>query len=216
MVLGIYGAGGNGKTVVDLARYINRHKKTWDRIVFIDDVTQEKNVYNTDVYPFKEAIEIFDKNEIEYVISLGEPADREMLFNRLKENGCRMGTLINPNAWLPDDLKMGEGIILGDCTVGSDTYIGDNVFVSQDAVIGHDTNIGSHGVVSAGCFIAGHCNIGNKVYVGPRSALRDRIKVEDNAIIAIGAVVFKDVPGNVIALGNPAKHIKKDDNYRIF
>ena len=40
--------------------------------------------------------------------------------------------------------------------------------------------------------------------------------MEDNAVVAIGAVVFRSIPGDVIALGNPAKNMKKADNYRIF
>ncbi len=216
MILGVYGAGGNGKTVVDLAHVINKKSKRWDRIVFIDDVTQEKNVYDTDVYTFEEAITQFNKDEISFVISLGEPADREMLYNKLKEHGCRFDTLVDPEAWIPGRTVIGEGCILSVCTVTSDTVLEPNVFVSQYAIIGHDTTIGANSIVSAGSFVAGHCKIGKNVYIGPRAALRDRIDVEDNAVVAIGAVVLKNVPGNVIALGNPAKYIKKEDGYRIF
>lgn len=216
MILGVYGAGGNGKTVVDLAHFIEKRNKRWDRIVFIDDVTDEKMVYGIEVYSYEEAMSTFQKDEIGFIISNGEPADREKLFNKLKDDGCHFETLINPDAWLPEKTVIGEGCIVGLCTVGSDSCIGDNTFVSQDAIIGHDTVIGKNTIVSAGSFIAGHCKIGGKVYIGPRASLRDRISVEDTAVVAIGAVVLKDVPGNVIALGNPAKYIRKEDDYRIF
>ena len=139
-----------------------------------------------------------------------------MLYKKIKADGWCFETLINPDAWVPEKTVIGEGCILALCSIGSDTCVGDNSFVSQDAVVGHDTIIGNNSVVSAGAFVAGHCKIGDKVYIGPRAVLRDRISVEDNAVVAIGAVVFKDVHGNVIAMGNPAKNIRKEDGYRIF
>lgn len=216
MILGIYGAGGNGKTAVDLANVINNRSKKWDRIVFIDDVINEKTIYGVDVYTFEESVIMFSRDEISYVISNGEPSDREMLYNRLKELECRLETLINPDAWVPEGTIIGEGCILALCSIGSDTIIENNVVISQDALIGHDTKIGANTNISAGAFVAGHCNIGKNVYIGPRAVLRDRIDVEENAVVALGAVVFKDVPGTAIAIGNPAKHIKKEDGFRIF
>ncbi len=216
MILGIYGAGGNGKTAADLAHYINRRENRWEKIVFIDDVTDQKVIYGLEVYSFEEAMRTFAQDEIGFVISNGEPADRELLYNKLKEHHCRFETMVNPDAWVPEGTRLGEGCILGHCSIGSDAIIGNNTFVSQDAIVGHDTVIGDNCIISAASFVAGHCLIGNKVYVGPRAVLRDRIKVEDTAVIAIGAVIFKDVPGDVIALGNPAKHIRKEDGYRIF
>ncbi len=216
MVLGIYGAGGNGKTVADLARYIEREGKRWEKLVFIDDVTDQKEIYGIEVYSFEEALSIFSCDEIRFVISNGEPADRELLYRKIKGKNYKLETLVNPKAWVPEGTKIGEGCILGLCSIGSDTIIGNNTFISQDAIVGHDTLVGDNTIISAGSFVAGHCAIGNKVYVGPRAVLRDRIKIEDTAVIAIGAVVFKDVPGNMIALGNPAKHIRKEENYRIF
>ncbi len=216
MILGIYGAGGNGKTAVDLANVINNRSKRWDRIVFIDDVINEKTIYGVDVYTFEESVRMFSRDEISYVISNGEPSDREMLYNRLKELECRLETLINPDAWVPEGTIIGEGCILALCSIGSDTIIENNVVISQDALIGHDTKIGANTNISAGAFVAGHCNIGKNVYIGPRAVLRDRIDVEENAVVALGAVVFKDVPGTAIAIGNPAKHIKKEDGFRIF
>ena len=37
MILGIYGAGGHGREVLELAEIINNKNSRWDKIIFIDD-----------------------------------------------------------------------------------------------------------------------------------------------------------------------------------
>ncbi|QFJ53905.1 NeuD/PglB/VioB family sugar acetyltransferase [Pseudobutyrivibrio xylanivorans] len=216
MILGIYGAGGNGKLVADLALYENEAESKWDKIIFVDDVVGVEEKYGLEVYTFSEVREKIKPQDIEMVISLGEPCDRELVFERIKEAGYSLGQAISPDAYVTKDVKIGEGVIIFNCSVGSDVILGDNVFVSEGALIGHDITIGPHGVIGARAFVAGHCQLGEQVYIGPCAVLRDRIKIEDTAVVAIGAVVFKDVSGNSIAIGNPARSMKKEEGYRIF
>lgn len=51
-------------------------------------------------------------------------------------------------------------------------------------------------------------SIGNNVDFGANVTCIGNITIGDNAIIAAGAVVVKDVPANAIVAGNPAKIIK--------
>ena len=51
--------------------------------------------------------------------------------------------------------------------------------------------------------------IGNNVWIGGGAIVYPGVSIGDNAIIAAGAVIVKDVPNNVIVGGNPAKIIKE-------
>ncbi|MCM3611646.1 acetyltransferase [Planococcus sp. MERTA32b] len=51
--------------------------------------------------------------------------------------------------------------------------------------------------------------IGNNVWIGGRAVINPGVTVGDNAIIASGAVVVKDVPANTVVGGNPARVIKE-------
>ncbi|RLQ91277.1 maltose acetyltransferase domain-containing protein [Planomicrobium sp. Y74] len=51
--------------------------------------------------------------------------------------------------------------------------------------------------------------IGNNVWIGGRAVINPGVTVGDNAIIASGAVVVKDVPANSVVGGNPARIIKE-------
>lgn len=50
--------------------------------------------------------------------------------------------------------------------------------------------------------------IGKNVWVGAHATILPGVMVGDNAVIAAGAVVTKDVPANAVVAGVPAKVIK--------
>jgi len=51
--------------------------------------------------------------------------------------------------------------------------------------------------------------LGKNVWVGSNSTILQGVTIGDNAVVAAGAVVTKDVPDNVVVGGVPAKIIKK-------
>jgi acetyltransferase-like isoleucine patch superfamily enzyme len=57
--------------------------------------------------------------------------------------------------------------------------------------------------------------IGQNVWIGAHATILPGVTIGDGAIVAAGAVVTKDVPGNTIAGGVPARFIKNiDEPYR--
>lgn len=51
--------------------------------------------------------------------------------------------------------------------------------------------------------------IGNNVWIGCNTTILKGVTINDNVVIAAGAVVTKDLPSNVLAGGNPARVIKE-------
>jgi len=42
------------------------------------------------------------------------------------------------------------------------------------------------------------------------------VKIGDSSIIGMGSVVYKDIPDEVIALGNPARVARKNEDKKVF
>lgn len=55
--------------------------------------------------------------------------------------------------------------------------------------------------------------VGDNVYIGNNVLILPGVTIGDNVIIGAGAVVTKNIPGNSVAVGAPAKVIKSAEEY---
>lgn len=114
------------------------------------------------------------------------------------------------NADYGQNIKVGKNVFINSGCCFQDQggiEIGDNVLIGQQVVIAtinHDFNPSKR----ANMFLA-PVKIGNSVWIGAHATILSGVTIGDNAIIAAGAVVTKDVPKNVVVAGVPAKIIKQ-------
>lgn len=112
---------------------------------------------------------------------------------------------------------------------GCNTVIGENFYSNYDCIILDIANvkIGDNVMFGprVGLYTAGHpidavirneyyeygkpITIGNNVWVGGNVVVNPGVTIGDNVVIGSGAVVTKDIPSNVIAVGNPCKVLRK-------
>ena len=108
---------------------------------------------------------------------------------------------------------------------GKNIHVGKNVFVNdcchfQDhggVTLGDGCLIG-HNVVNhyldpekRSAMLPAPIVLGKNVWVGSNATILQGVTIGDNAVVAAGAVVTKDVPANSIVGGVPAKFIKRID-----
>lgn len=92
-----------------------------------------------------------------------------------------------------------------DIYVGSHTMFGPNVVVAS---AGHpiDPEKRKHSIE-----INKPVHIGENVWIGAGVIIIPGITIGDNSVIGAGSVVVKDIPANVVAVGNPCKVIHPID-----
>jgi acetyltransferase-like isoleucine patch superfamily enzyme len=89
----------------------------------------------------------------------------------------------------------------GGITLGDGVFIGHNVVM---ATLNHDIAPEKRSTTYPAPIV-----IGKNVWIGANATVVSGVTIGDNAIIAAGAVVTKDVPPNIIVGGVPAKFIKE-------
>ncbi len=215
MILGIYGASGLGREVEIIARKINAIEHCWEKIVFVDDNESIKEVLGVPSYTFADATTEF--KDLEITIAIGEPVIREKLYNKVKDKGIKLATLIHPGVYIDKSSKIGEGVTICEgVTTTSCVVLEDNVYVQPHAVIGHDIHIGKHSVVGSNVEIGGANIIGERVFIGFMVGTLQGLKIGDDVEISAGSIVFRDIEPGMIVMGNPARVIRKNEGRGVF
>lgn len=111
----------------------------------------------------------------------------------------------------------GDNITLGDnfyanhnCVIldGAKVTFGDNVFVAPNCCFttaGHPLDAEQR---NAGLEIALPITVGNHVWFGAGVTVLPGVTIGDNTVIGAGSVVTRDIPPNVIAVGNPCRVLR--------
>lgn len=215
MILGVYGASGLGREVNIVARKINSIEHRWEKIVYIDDNETINNVLGVPSYTFEKARSLFPYLEVS--IAIGEPITREKVYNKVKENGVKLATLIHPGVYIDENSIIGEGVTICEgVTITSCVVLENNVYVQPHAVIGHDIHIGKHSVIGSNVEIGGANIIGERVFIGFMVGTLQGLTIGDDVEISAGSIVFRDIEPGMIVMGNPARVIRRNEGRGVF
>ena len=202
----LIGGGGHCKVVISILKKLDNFKIAG--IVDIYKVGSSINkikVIGTD----DDLIDICKIGIHNALITVGSTKDntkRYRLFNMAKEIGYKFPVIISPEAIVDENVKIDEGtVIMPGCIINIDSSIGKNCIINTGAIIEHDCKMGDNCHIAPGVHISGAVNIGELSFIGIGVTIIQGIKIGKNATIGAGSVVIKDIPGNVIAVGNPAK-----------
>jgi len=113
-------------------------------------------------------------------------------------------TVVHPASTVHGHINHGC-IVAPHAHVGYNAKLGYHVLANYGCTIGHDTVIGDMCVIGPNSSIGGNCRIGVWTYIGAGVMIKEGISIGTNTVIGMGAVVTKDVPSNVVAMGVPAR-----------
>lgn len=149
------------------------------------------------------------KQEYSYIGAIGSP-NRRMWVEKLENQGFAFDTLIHPSASLWDGVHISQGCIISKGVVLTcDISIGRHTIVNINANINHDCIIGTCVTIGPGVCIGGHVSIGDYAWIGLGTTIIHNIRIGGSSIIAAGSVVVRDIPDGVLAMGVPAKPVRK-------
>lgn len=107
------------------------------------------------------------------------------------------------------NITVGRRVFINSCCNFQDQG---GISIGDDSLIGHKVVLATlnHGFEpqDRGSLYPAPIVIGRNVWVGASATILPGVTVGDNAIIAAGAVVTKDVPENMIVAGVPARVVK--------
>ena len=203
----IIGAGGFGREVHWLIEEINKQSNYWDFLGYIDDQTPVGTIING--FPVLGNIEWLNGQTLNVVCAIGDPNIKKSVLSKLSSSSNKFPILIHPDVRISNYVDIGEGsIICSGCIFTVNIKIGKHVIINLDSTVGHDAIIMDYSTILPSVNISGHVTINERVSVGTGAKIIQGLSIGENTIIGAGAIVTKDIPANVVAVGMPAKAIK--------
>ena len=108
---------------------------------------------------------------------------------------------------IDDNVEIGSGVVIARGTI-NETHISRNCKIDDLVFIAHNVFLDENCVVIAHAEISGSVRIGRDCWIGPSSTIIQQVTIGANTLVGIGSVVLKDLPGGVVAAGNPAKVLR--------
>lgn len=150
---------------------------------------------------------IADHPDAEVVLGVGDNARRSSLAAelRLRHPDIRFATLVSPTAHVSHHASIGEGAVIGFRSyVGPDVQVGAHAMVLS-AMLGHDNVLGAFASLAPGSTLAGGARVGRRTMIGMHTAVRQRVRIGDDALIGAASYVDRDLDDAVVAFGVPAR-----------
>jgi len=199
----LVGGGGHCKSVIEVA------ESAGYQILGVLDMPEDigKEILSTKVIGTDDDIPSY-VDKAEFVITVGfikNPAIRIKLYNRVKEAGGKLATIIASTAYVSKYASLGEGtVVMHHAFVNAGAKIGNNVILNTFTNIEHDAVIGNQCHISTGTMVNGDCKIGNNCFIGSQSVLANGITIGDDIVVGAGSLVRKSISIKGIYSGNPA------------
>ena len=185
------------------------------KIVLNTEVNRKDLDYNLSF--LKEKIEVIHlrdfKPDIDELYQFGFfiPEKKYLVERLTKEFELHYSNLFHQSSSISDFSRIGQGVVVGaQSVITAYSKLGDHVRINRLVSIGHHTEISEYTHVSPGATVAGCCRIGTGCFIGAGAVIKDRIIIGNNSIVGAGSVVVKNIPENVIVMGNPARVYKEN------
>lgn len=198
----IIGSGSLGVMVLDAALEMEE----FNSIAFLDDGKEKDTIVHG--YKVLGGINLLDEMEVSELVFIIAIANNKIRKEIAEKYDLNYVNIIHPKTSISRFSVIGSGnIILPNTSIDPETVVKNHVIINKNNSLGHNVEMKDYTQASPGCKLGG--TIGEGTFIGLGGTVLPEIKVGEFATIGAGAVVTKDLPDYVTAVGVPAKIIKE-------
>jgi sugar O-acyltransferase (sialic acid O-acetyltransferase NeuD family) len=205
--------GGNAKESLMSIFAINERRKEWDILGFVDD---DNSVLGKECCGVRVlgGRDILKDHSDAYVLAVpGSPQNysrRKEVIESLQVEESRFATIVHPSVAIARDALIGYNtLIMPNVVISCEVMIGNHCIILPNTVVSHDSVVDDFCCMGSNISVSGSVRIGSGCYIGSGTKIREDISIGKGALIGLGSNVVSDIRAGVIAVGSPAKEIRK-------
>ena len=207
----IIGAGSVGGHVA--CNFSGYHLSGYTLTGFLDDVPSKQG---TELfgYPVHGGVEkALELESAGIVLGIAFPSAKAAIAERLSANkNLEYPVLIHEKAWVSREVTIGRGsIVYPGTAINYGSSVGDFVICNMNCSLGHHTTVKNFASLAPGVNTGGHTTIGEGVDVGIGSSTLQNVVIGNYSVIGGQAMVTRSIPARSVAVGVPAKVIKRKE-----
>jgi sugar O-acyltransferase (sialic acid O-acetyltransferase NeuD family) len=152
--------------------------------------------------------------QYEFLVCIGYKTmrNRQIIFEKLEQRGCKFINLIHPSAVILPEVKMGvNNIIFPGVIIEMDANIGNNNIFWTQSIVGHNNEIGNHNFFAAKTTLAGFNTIEDLCFFGVATFAINNLKIKNETFLVAGSGLFRDTEKHGQYWGNPAKKVSSHE-----
>lgn len=208
----IWGAGGHGKVVLDIARATG----LFSEIVFVDDscASPGGSFCDCELLPSSQGFETLKaRGHSCFVVAIGNNRVRARCFQEGIDRGLDLAAVIHPSAIVSASARIGRGtVVMPRVVVNADAVIGHNCILNTAVIVEHDCHIGDHVHLAPGVVLGGNVTVEPFSLLGIGTIAVPGTRIGEGAIVGAGAVILDNVPPGATSVGVPAKVLSRAGN----
>lgn len=204
----LVGGGGFGRELINWSLDIAKAGLGPAITAFIDDNPSVLDGFNYDLKYLGLIDQYLPQPGDLFVISIGDPAIKQKIYQKLADKGAVFAQLVHPSAVIARSAKLGEGVVVCPLAlVSADTVIGKMVAINGSSSVGHDVVLGDFCTLSAHVDLMGSVQVGESVFFGSGARVLPKVTVKARARIGAGAVIMRTVGEDSVMYAQPAKKL---------
>jgi len=201
----IYGAGADGRIVLDIFRVGGK-----EVVGFIDDKPELKgrNISGVEVLGNLQYLKKMDKS-VTIIVAIGDNKKRVELANNIADYGFKLINAIHPCSIISVDVRLESNIIIAaGAIVNPDARIEKSVIINTSATVDHDCVLEEGSQLCPGVNLGGGVIVKKQAFIGIGAVVIDHLTIGEEAIVGAGSVIINNVPPRVTMVGVPGKIIR--------